>query len=113
MRSGLHELWTCEIYCLPEANRLKDLEFSEENLIMATLGGVAQTNASSAADKLALDPVGLSRYHSGANSVLCVGIVTGLLFGSLGWLPAWGGFLLGALPAFFMIALAHTLCDEQ
>jgi hypothetical protein len=56
-----------------------------------------------------LDPVSLSRYHGSANTVLCCGIVAGLVFGAIGWLPVWAGFLLGAVPAFFLAALAHTI----
>jgi hypothetical protein len=39
--------------------------------------------------------------------------MTGLVFGAFGWLPVWGGFLLGALPAFFLAALAHTLLTDK
>jgi hypothetical protein len=80
---------------------------------MATLGRVAKATGSPPRGEAALDPVGLSRYHASANTVLCIGIFTGLLFGSLNWLPAWGGFLAGTVPAFFLAALAHTLNDES
>ncbi len=79
---------------------------------MATLGRVAETADSSPEGESIPAPTGLFRYHASANSVLCTGVATGLLFGSLNRLPAWGGFLTGAVPAFLLTALSHTLCDE-
>jgi hypothetical protein len=80
---------------------------------MATMGRVAKTTGSPPEGEAILDPVGLSRYHASANTALCIGIFTGLLFGSLNWLPAWGGFLAGAVPAFLLAAFAHALRDES
>ncbi len=57
-------------------------------------------------------PPGLYRYHATANLVLCVGVVTGMVSYAMGWLPPWGGFLVGAVPAFILAAIAHTLRDE-
>jgi hypothetical protein len=79
---------------------------------MATLGRVAETADSSQEGESIPAPPGLFRYHAGANSVVCSGVATGLLFGSLNWLPAWGGFLTGAVPAFVLTAISHTLRDE-
>ena len=79
---------------------------------MATLGHVTETAGSSPEDELTPAPPGLFRYHGGANRVLCAGVATGLLFAGLNWLPAWGGFLAGAVPTFLLTALSHTLRDE-
>jgi len=85
---------------------------SRERSIVATLGHVTETAGSSTEDELTPAPPGLFRYHGGANTVLCAGVATGLLFASPNWLPAWGGFLAGAVPAFLLTALSHTLRDE-
>ena len=34
------------------------------------------------------------------------GVATGLLFAGLNWLPAWGGFLVGAVPTLLLCALS-------
>ena len=88
----------------PDENRT-----SREHSIVATLGHVTETAGSSPEDELTPAPPGLFRYHGGANTVLCTGVATGLLFAGLNWLPAWGGFLVGAVPTLLLSALSHTL----
>lgn len=56
-----------------------------------------------------IDPVGLSRYHASANTVLCVGIVSGALFANRGWQYALLGFLAGAITTFTIAVIVHTL----
>jgi hypothetical protein len=81
---------------------------------MATMmGGTAKQPGALPAPVLSIDPVGLSRYHASANTVLCAGIVGGVVFGAVNVLPAWGGFLVGSVPAFLLATLGHTLNDDQ
>lgn len=51
-------------------------------------------------------------YHGGANSIMAVGILSGIVAVSFELAPAWVGFLIGAVPAFFVIALAYAISDE-
>ena len=60
------------------------------------------TAGSSPEDELTPAPPGLFRYHAGGNMVLGAGVATGLLFAGLNWLPAWGGFLVGAVPTLLL-----------
>ena len=92
----------------PDENRT-----SREHSIVAILGHVTETAGSSPEDELTPAPPGLFRYHGGANTVLCAGVATGLLFAGLNWLPAWGGFLVGAVPTLLLSALSHTLCGKH
>ena len=50
----------------------------------------------------------LTGYHAGGNMVLGAGVATGLLFAGLNWLPAWGGFLVGAVPTLLLCAFPHA-----
>jgi hypothetical protein len=52
------------------------------------------------------------RYHASANAVLCAGITTGLVFTSLGMLPAWAAFLVGAGPIFILASIAHAIVES-
>ena len=81
-------------------------------LIMSITRFVVGKASSPVSDECATVPPGLYRYHASANDVLCVGVVTGIVFYAMGWLPPWGGFLIGAVPTFVLAAIAHTLRDE-
>ena len=72
---------------------------------------VVGTASSPVSDACATAPPGLYRYHASANLVLCVGVVTGIVTYSMGWLPPWAGFLVGATPTFVLATIAHALRD--
>jgi hypothetical protein len=92
---------------------MHEVQTPQRQVAMATMEPLAKRADAPSESGLCPDPVGLSRYHASANTVLCVGIVSGVLFGAIGWLPVWGGFLAGTVPAFLVAALAHTLRDKQ
>jgi hypothetical protein len=53
------------------------------------------------------------RYHDGGTAVLTAGIVTGILTYCWGLLPAWAGFIAGAIPTFLIAALLYSTHDAR
>jgi hypothetical protein len=54
-----------------------------------------------------------NRYRDGGTLVLTAGIVTGIVTYCWGLLPAWGGFFVGAIPAFLIVALFCSAQDDK
>jgi hypothetical protein len=54
-----------------------------------------------------------NRYRDGGTLVLTAGIVTGIVTYCWGLLPAWGGFFVGAIPMFLMVALFCSAQDDK
>lgn len=53
------------------------------------------------------------RYHNGGTAVLTAGVIAGMVAYCWGVLPAWGGFLAGAIPTFLLVALLYTTRDAR
>ncbi len=53
------------------------------------------------------------RYHDGGTAVLTAGIVTGILTYCWGLLPAWAGFITGAIPTFLIAAIWYSRHDAR
>ena len=53
------------------------------------------------------------RYHSGATSVIGVGIVTGIVLASWGILSPFVGFMVGAVPTFVIAAYILAVADYE
>jgi hypothetical protein len=58
-------------------------------------------------------PPSAYRYHDGGTAVLTAGIVTGILTYCWGLLPAWAGFLAGAIPTFLTAAAWYSTHDAR
>ena len=58
-------------------------------------------------------PGRLHRYHAGGNLIVGAGVVAGVIAYGWGLASPWAGFLAGAVPTWFLAALAHTFHDAR
>lgn len=78
---------------------------------MATVNAQPPITQSAPVTPSKMAPGVLYRYHAGGNAVLAAGIVAGIATYGWGLLPAWAGFLAGAVPAWILMTLYRARCD--